>query len=741
MIICEKAIWNAICTIPIKSKYYFTYNMHLTYIFRHCVAMLLLAVYIPNLSAQLLIPYRIGNKWGYCDSTKSIKVKCIYDETFFFEDEQAFVRVKNKFGLIQPNGSEVIPPKYNKLGYFHHGLAAVNEEGKYGFLDMSGAVKIPLKYEYVGNFEQNLARAKQKGKWGMLNKEGNKEVDFIYDDIRFIKTGLYMVKKEGKWGTMDSDGREGLATKYDTIGRLLGSFRLISQNKKWGLADSLGNVALACEYDEIDTYETNFMRLRQGEKYALMENHSWEILPCIYGIDEMSDLAESFPFYLWQKKHVAELTDFQKIGVVVKKNFAVKKGEKWGILDTLMTETYPFKLDSIATAHGCFLVKKGGKWGIIAGDGKTWVNYCRYTQIKEDKLGNFAVYLADKCGIIDTSGSTLVPCIYDEVSQINGTFFKIAIAGKYGIVNLEGEIVAPVKFQSIEDYGSEYALLQTADKSGLFHYASKTLQLPSMFEELTVWKNNLFIVKKEKKYGLINVKGDFLHPMVFDAITEYPNNMLMAVRNEKMGWIDSMGRMFIVCKYDSVGDWYGGYSPAKLKGKWGMIDSLGKTLIPFQYSALRTSLNQSVLKDEMAMNPFAKNDSGYVWVRNDENLWGITNRKGQEIIACKYDSLYPCNLNKNLFITKMAGRFGLVNKQNEELLAPAYADFYETSNGFFVARQGTRFALISASGEPITPFKYQEIQYIEAEKYIWVIYDDKKGLIDFTGKEYFEKGK
>lgn len=714
--------------------------MRITFTLQFGSLLYFLAICLPSSFAQDLIPYRIGSKWGYADSTKTVKVKCIYDETYFFEDEQAFVRVKDKFGLIQPNGSEVIPPKYQKLGYFHHGLAAVNEDGKWGFVDMSGAIKIPLKYEFVGNFEGNLARAKQKGKWGMLNKTGEKEVDFIYDDMRFVKTGLYFVKKEGKWGTMGADGRLMLATQYDTIGRSLHQFRLIAQNKKWGLADSLGNVALPCEYDEIDVYEGNFMRIRQGEKYSLMHTLSWEALPCIYGIDEMSNLAESFPFYAWKKNHAAELSDFQHIGVVMGKNFAVKKEGKWGIMDTLLAEMYPFRLDSITTTHHYFTVFKGGKWGIIAPDGKTWINYCRYTRIKEDKANTFVVYLGDKCGMIDSSGNTLVPCIYDEVSQINNNFFKIGIAGKYGIVNLAGEIVTPVKFQSIEDYDNEYALLQTNDKSGLFHYASKTLQLPSMFDELNIWTNDLFIIKKDNKYGLINVKGDFIHPMVFDAVTEYPDNKLLAIRKEKMGWIDSLGHMFIVCKYDSVGDWYAGYSPAKLNGKWGMIDSLGKVFIPFQYTALRTSLNQNVLADEMQMSPFVANDSGYVWVRNEENLWGITYRNGKQIISCKYDSLYPCKLNKNLFITKVNGRFGLVTKQDEELLAPAYADFYETSNGFFVARQGIRFALIAPSGDPITPFKYQEIQYIEADKYIWVIYDDKRGLIDFTGREFFEKG-
>lgn len=114
--------------------------------------------------------------------------------------------------------------------------------------------------------------------------------------------------------------------------------------------------------------------------------------------------------------------------------------------------------------------------------------------------------------------------------------------------------------------------------------------------------------------------------------------------------------------------------------------------------------------------------------------------EGRTLVGTRFDSVFTCTNNKNIFITKLAARYGLANDKDEDLLGNAYTTLYETSNGYFVAQQGMRFALISAQGQPITPFKYQEIQYVENDKYIWVLYDNQRGLINLSGKEFFEKG-
>lgn len=71
-----------------------------------------------------LIPYRKGNKWGFCNRKKEIVIACVYD----------------------------------KVGQFSEGLAAIsigfafsfrdNNIGKLGFIDTKGDIVIPMTYEF-----------------------------------------------------------------------------------------------------------------------------------------------------------------------------------------------------------------------------------------------------------------------------------------------------------------------------------------------------------------------------------------------------------------------------------------------------------------------------------------------------------------------------------------------------------------------------------------------------------------
>lgn len=45
-----------------------------------------------------LIPYRAGDKWGYCDWNKKLVIKPTYDDARPFEEGLAAVLLKNKWG-------------------------------------------------------------------------------------------------------------------------------------------------------------------------------------------------------------------------------------------------------------------------------------------------------------------------------------------------------------------------------------------------------------------------------------------------------------------------------------------------------------------------------------------------------------------------------------------------------------------------------------------------------------------
>jgi hypothetical protein len=53
-----------------------------------------------------LIPYRKGDKWGYCDRNKKIVIPIQYDGAMPFNEGLARVKVKGKWGYIDTKGTQ-----------------------------------------------------------------------------------------------------------------------------------------------------------------------------------------------------------------------------------------------------------------------------------------------------------------------------------------------------------------------------------------------------------------------------------------------------------------------------------------------------------------------------------------------------------------------------------------------------------------------------------------------------------
>lgn len=58
---------------------------------------------------QQFIPFRKGDKWGYCDKNKKMLIDAKYDWVTHFSDGLAVVWLNNKSGFIDKTGKVVIP--------------------------------------------------------------------------------------------------------------------------------------------------------------------------------------------------------------------------------------------------------------------------------------------------------------------------------------------------------------------------------------------------------------------------------------------------------------------------------------------------------------------------------------------------------------------------------------------------------------------------------------------------------
>lgn len=60
------------------------------------------------LSEPQLIPYRKGDKWGFCNQDGKIVIDCVYDNAFFFNEGLALIKLNNKWAFIDNEGKQII---------------------------------------------------------------------------------------------------------------------------------------------------------------------------------------------------------------------------------------------------------------------------------------------------------------------------------------------------------------------------------------------------------------------------------------------------------------------------------------------------------------------------------------------------------------------------------------------------------------------------------------------------------
>jgi len=157
-----------------------------------------------------LIPYRKGDKWGYCDKAKKIIIPCVYDGANPFIENLACVKIGGNWGFIDKSGKIIIPCIYNQgQNPLSKVLASVYFKGQHLYFDKSGKEII---YDDVEPFSEGLAAVKLRFykvnttefKLGFIDINGKEIIpctyytDYSYHT--FFSEGLAAVQLGWKWG-------------------------------------------------------------------------------------------------------------------------------------------------------------------------------------------------------------------------------------------------------------------------------------------------------------------------------------------------------------------------------------------------------------------------------------------------------------------------------------------------------------------------------------------------------------
>lgn len=641
-------------------------------------------------------------KYGFMDDENRIIIKPKYEEALDFSEGFAAVCVKGRWGFIDESDNIVVECKYEAVKPFCNGYARVanrrydNETTPYywGFINKIGAEITPIVYEEIENFSEGFAIVKEEYmKYSFINEKGENIFNDSYTEARSFHRGYAIVakefdnndifsniKKRNLYGLIDKDGIVVEALKhYDSKSVVIKDQSIFTTNEnssinipildnadiiikddtlyfvkkrnKWGVLNDCGETVCNYIFDDIKRVNSKYIQVKQGEHIGLIDNSGRIQVPVIcktittpvIDIIKKNYLGNHFNYEVKYTHHIYnELQPFSTKNVDTFKGFHTKE------INLLILEQED-RTDLFSMSDG-------------------FITNGQYQSIHLIDKNLFIVESNSKFGLINNSGSVLLPADYEEIRYSGGndilckikgkwktfdSFFKrnslppnydnlIAIKSSYyDSVYINKRISSKNKNDNMENtyhvLFKEYFSFQdeiNGEEIELIDSFGRTLFYSENFEkELTQkTKSEDFLPEREIDYSFFDLK--YL-PLYF-----YENILLVGNNEDMFGFYDLEKKIMIV---------------------------------PFRYSHI-------IYRDENLFD-ICKNDK-----------WGVFDLKEcKEILPCKYDYKIPHFFDKSNYtinggqarlvdlidgkricIIKEDGYYGCINDEYNEVIPAIY---------------------------------------------------------------------
>ncbi len=307
--------------------------------------------------------------------------------------------------------------------------------------------------------------------------------------------------------------------------------------------------------------------------------------------------------------------------------------------------------------------------GVIGNDGK-FILESRFHSIHPQNKDRIIVKtIACFYGLFDGSGNELLPYIYQELIYETDECVIARQADLCGILDIKGNVRLPFEYEMIScSWPEKFIFAKKDDKWGAFTYELKQL-IPFEFDEITSY-NHFFIVSKGKYKGLYDYNGkELIAPNKYYYINPVTENLCIVAKDNKEGIIAIDGTVIVDCLYNDID--YNGEgrfsacnefekSRGKLEWRWSLLGCDGTILTEFKYNAIYDFVNGiavvrqgskygcinkqgiEIVKPEWDNIIYEERDK-YIKVGLRERTtkkWGLYDTEGNPVIPAIYDSIY-----------------------------------------------------------------------------------------------------
>ncbi len=210
----------------------------------------------------------------------------------------------------------------------------------------------------------------------------------------------------------------------------------------------------------------------------------------------------------------------------------------------------------------------------------------------------------------------------------------------------------------------------------------------------------LFPIKKNKKWGLINSEGQVVLAPRYDAIGEFKRyGYAVMQRDGGVGLLDQSAREIVQPRYDDLKVLDSALVAVLDAGDWMVIDLQGRIVLQKGYERVR------VLPGS--------------WLAfRREGLWGVVARDGRMVSPPAYEEIEPQG--NGFFLTRRNGKFGLLAGDGREVLPNQSEEIEPYSDSLFFFRKGRKWGAVDPEGAVLIPPEYDDFRKL-SDDYIKLI--------------------
>ncbi len=454
------------------------------------------------------------------------------------QDLRIMVNNKGKVGFADLSGNEVIKCKYESAQPFKDGIAIVSNSGKYGIIDSRGEEVLPLKYSQITDWTKNLFLIKDGDKMGLASHSGSIVLPVKYSLIsppncygkallgsggKQMPDGAKSYMNGAKYGIIDSSGNILVEPKYP------GLFEFSSTSA----ADNATKMLNGKTHYIGDTLETDCSYLGFNNKAltgnsGIMDRNGRELLKRGEYDQVMMPKNDMVRYYSFDKK----LYKYGYYNIATDKSFevlsvspdAVRNVKDWRPTDFFgnvaavnnLSGSTPWKFidrTGQTVREGYSVVKHNpetklwaaknasGKWDVFDENNNDVPALSGYDNIifpnYEGTAEVFSVRKGEKYGVINRTGSTVVPFDYELVLGNYKDFIPVKSNGKWGAVSPTNVKYVPTNFVNIkipDTNDATHVWVQDAD-SLYYHYNTATSRLYSVgYKNANNFKDGMALV-------------------------------------------------------------------------------------------------------------------------------------------------------------------------------------------------------------------------------------------------------